>query len=98
MKLTVVENAEKEMVLLTANVDGTEKLPAFIIEQSAYLLCFRCFKNVKSLFVEYFSKSKARMTSLRNGYLIWTKACCIKNVKFWYYRINTRRMSQFENK
>lgn len=50
---------ERITVLLGANMDGTEKLPALVIGKSANP---RCFKNVKSLPVEYLSNSKAWMT------------------------------------
>ncbi|GFN87424.1 tigger transposable element-derived protein 6 [Plakobranchus ocellatus] len=47
-------------MLVGTNATGTEKLPLLVIGKSANP---RCFKNVKSLPVEYISNSKAWMTS-----------------------------------
>ncbi|XP_029730316.2 tigger transposable element-derived protein 4-like [Aedes albopictus] len=48
-------------VLCAANMDGTDKLPLLVIGKSRRP---RCFKNVKSLPVEYEANAKAWMTSV----------------------------------
>lgn len=51
---------ERVTLLVGANMDGSEKLPLFMIGKSANP---RCFKNVKSKPVEYVNSSNAWMTS-----------------------------------
>ena len=51
---------ERITVLVGANVDGSEKLPLFVIGKSKKP---RCFKNVRSLPVQYDASRKAWMTS-----------------------------------
>ena len=51
---------ERVMLLVGANMDGSEKLPLLMIGKSANP---RCFKNVKSKPVEYRANKKAWMTA-----------------------------------
>lgn len=49
-------NKERIMVLVSANMDGSEKLPLLVIGKSKIPWCF---KNVKSKLVQYEANKKA---------------------------------------
>ena len=60
---------ERLTVLAGANADGTEKFPLLVIGKSKNQ---RCFKNVRSLPVQYDASSKAWMTS--NMFETWVRS------------------------
>lgn len=51
---------DRVTVMVGANADGSERLPLLVIGKSKNT---RCFKNVRSLPVEYNNSKKAWMTS-----------------------------------